>query len=307
MLTNTQLVDYCKAQLGKPYWFGTFGLYPTEALWNNKAKQYPKYYSDTRKKKASKVFGTGAKNKTHDCIGLYKGALWSADADAEAKYNPAQDKDADTYFKSIASDKKGDIASIPEVIGLGLWRKGHFGIYIGGGYLIEAKGFDYGVVKSKLSERDFTHWMYLGEIIYNDTAKPSEAKSESNKAISEGDADREAVYIVKKGDTLSKIASLFKTTVDAIAKRNNIQNVNLIRVGQTLIIGGKAQPTSPNVMTATVTTNGDVLNVRTMPNGTIIDTLSNGTVVDVEKVEGDWVKLANRSGYCFKKYLKING
>ncbi len=43
-------------------------------------------------------------------------------------------------------------------------------------------------------------------------------------------------YIVKKGDTLSKIAQEFNTTVNDIAKLNNIQNVNLIYPCQILKI-----------------------------------------------------------------------
>lgn len=41
---------------------------------------------------------------------------------------------------------------------------------------------------------------------------------------------------VVRGDTLSGIARKYGTTVDAIAKANNIANVNLIRVGQVLTI-----------------------------------------------------------------------
>lgn len=44
------------------------------------------------------------------------------------------------------------------------------------------------------------------------------------------------IYIVKRGDTLSEIALRYGTTVAAIAKLNNIRNVNLIYVGQRLII-----------------------------------------------------------------------
>ena len=43
-------------------------------------------------------------------------------------------------------------------------------------------------------------------------------------------------YTVKSGDTLSAIAKEKKTTVDAIAKKNKISNVNLISVGQVLEI-----------------------------------------------------------------------
>lgn len=43
-------------------------------------------------------------------------------------------------------------------------------------------------------------------------------------------------YTVKAGDTLYSIARKYNTTVTAIAKANNITNVNSIRVGQVLII-----------------------------------------------------------------------
>ena len=51
-------------------------------------------------------------------------------------------------------------------------------------------------------------------------------------------------YTVKKGDTLSEIAVKYKTTVSALAKLNNIKNVNLIYVGQVLIISGATSSTS---------------------------------------------------------------
>ncbi len=51
-------------------------------------------------------------------------------------------------------------------------------------------------------------------------------------------------YTVKTGDTLSAIARRFGTTVAAIAQANNISNVNLIYVGQVLVIpGGGSSPT----------------------------------------------------------------
>lgn len=47
-------------------------------------------------------------------------------------------------------------------------------------------------------------------------------------------------YRVHSGDTLTKIAGQFHTTVSAIAKANGIRNVNLIRTGQMLKIPGKS-------------------------------------------------------------------
>lgn len=47
-------------------------------------------------------------------------------------------------------------------------------------------------------------------------------------------------YTVKKGDTLSKIAASNNTTVTKLANLNDIDNVNLIYVGQKLLISGAA-------------------------------------------------------------------
>ena len=43
-------------------------------------------------------------------------------------------------------------------------------------------------------------------------------------------------YTIKKGDTLSSIARKYGVSVDTIAKRNNIQNINIIRTGKVLVI-----------------------------------------------------------------------
>ncbi|KAB3531041.1 LysM peptidoglycan-binding domain-containing protein [Alkaliphilus pronyensis] len=50
------------------------------------------------------------------------------------------------------------------------------------------------------------------------------------------------VYVVKKGDTLFKIAQAEGVTVDAIAKANGISNINMIYLGQELIIPKKKAP-----------------------------------------------------------------
>lgn len=47
---------------------------------------------------------------------------------------------------------------------------------------------------------------------------------------------KEVVYVVRKGDTLSSIAAKYGTTWAKIAKDNDIENANLIYVGQKLVI-----------------------------------------------------------------------
>lgn len=52
-------------------------------------------------------------------------------------------------------------------------------------------------------------------------------------------------YTVRAGDTLSALASRYKTTVTAIAQANSIVNINLIRVGQVLRIPSTSTTTPP--------------------------------------------------------------
>ena len=64
--TNMGLVEYAKAQLGRPYWMGTFGQFATEWLYNYNKGRLPAYYTD-------KDFPSQYGQKVHDCIGLIKG------------------------------------------------------------------------------------------------------------------------------------------------------------------------------------------------------------------------------------------
>ena len=66
-------------------------------------------------------------------------------------------------------------------------------------------------------------------------AIPSESGT-SSWSTSGGGSVQPRTYTVKAGDTLSSIAVKFGTTVAKIASANNIKNVNLISVGQVLVI-----------------------------------------------------------------------
>lgn len=61
--TNTGLVSYAAAQLGKPYWYGTFGQTASAGLYNAKKKQYPKYYT-------ANDFQSQYGKRVHDCVGI---------------------------------------------------------------------------------------------------------------------------------------------------------------------------------------------------------------------------------------------
>lgn len=160
--TAAGLVEYCKAQLGKPYWYGTFGQVSTVHLLEYKKGQYPSYYR-------AKDFMEQLGQKVHDCIGLIKGYMWCKDAtDEHPAYatNGFKDWSADGYYRH--AKKKGTMASFPNIIGTLVFMKGHVGVYVGDNKVIEARGHAYGVVETELSKRKWTNWAMCDEIYYED-------------------------------------------------------------------------------------------------------------------------------------------
>lgn len=159
--TNVGLVEYCHAQLGRPYWYGTFGQKASQTLLEAKRKQYPKYYTASN-------FNSQTGQKVHDCIGLIKGYMWTKDADdMKPVYcsNGFNDYSAN-MFRNHCKRKSSFFAQMPEVPGLAVFMNGHVGVYVGGGKVIEARGHAYGVVMTDLSKRPWTHWAYIDEIEY---------------------------------------------------------------------------------------------------------------------------------------------
>ena len=171
--TNIGLVAYAKKQLGKPYWYGTFGQEGAAALLTSKARQYPSMYTAARLANCRRQYGV----KVHDCVGLIKGYLWcDSPEDETPKYNAAQDKSANGMYN--ACKERGKIATMPDIIGLLVFMEGHVGVYIGGGYVIEARGFSSGVVKTKLAGRGWTKWGKCPYITYTSAAASNSASSD---------------------------------------------------------------------------------------------------------------------------------
>ena len=153
--TNSGLIKYAEAQLGKPYWWGTFGQIASGSLYAAKKRQYPSYYK-------ANDFQNQYGRRVHDCIGLIKGYLWSDSPSSVPTYVSSQDKSASGMYG--ASKVKGTISTFDYVPGRLIYKGSspakinHVGIYIGAGLLIEAKGHAYGVVKGAFRPSEWTYW-----------------------------------------------------------------------------------------------------------------------------------------------------
>ncbi len=152
MKTSNGLVQYAYAQMGKPYWYGTFGNTACYDLLQRKKAQYPAHYQDARMEQYKSEIG----ERVHDCVGLIKGYLWSDTPDSKPVYNSSQDVSANGML--LKCRERGRIYTLPEIPGLLVFMPGHVGIYVGGGRVIEARGFHYGVVETEVRDRPWESW-----------------------------------------------------------------------------------------------------------------------------------------------------
>lgn len=168
MKTSKGLVEYCKAQLGKPYWYGTFGHKASESLLRQKSAQYPEYYKDND-------FIEQYGQKVHDCSGLIKGYLF---CDSPEEFYKTYTAEIDGGIRYNNCTEKGDITSIPDLPGVLVFMPGHVGVYVGKGKVIEARGHEYGVVETNLVGRGWKQWGKCPYIEYSQKDLTREEKIE---------------------------------------------------------------------------------------------------------------------------------
>lgn len=211
--TNVGLVKYSEAMLdyGSPYWYGTFGNVASEALYQEKKRQYKEQYEKWPKYSFESQYGM----KVHDCIGLIKGYLMNPTIDENgivksplttSKYNSKYDISANML--EAKAKEKGSIKTIPEIPGLIVWKSGHVGVYVGNGWVIEERGHTYGTVKTRLADRPWEKWLKHPDIEYVTDPKPE-----------------------PKGDTcMVELPVLYKTT--PTMKNESVRTVQIILNGK---------------------------------------------------------------------------
>ena len=85
----------------------------------------------------------------------------------EGKKNLCAMIPAELHARIMAEKEEMKLSTMPDIPGLAVWHDGHIGVYIGGGQVVEAMGTKYGVVKTELAGRGWTHWLKIPYINYD--------------------------------------------------------------------------------------------------------------------------------------------
>lgn len=194
--------DWCLQRVGSPYVFGATGKMCTPAYRQARANQYPEYAEKIKKNcprmsgKATECKGcrwcdpeTGKGKNAYDCAQLTR---WCMNAIGVSLVSGAN-----SQWKQTNWEEKGSIDSLPRDKLCLLYRedadgkKHHTGVYLGDGWIVHAKGHDYGVVKEKLGSPRFTHWG-IPEGLYSEIKHTNGGTQMSNQPVlrrgSSGDA-----------------------------------------------------------------------------------------------------------------------
>jgi LysM repeat protein len=123
-----------------------------------------------------------------------------------------------------------------------------------------------------------------GSGLYSPTRPGTPAAAAIESSAPTGNVTPVATYVVVKGDSLSKIAVKYHVTRSELAKANGLKADSMVKIGQKLIIPGKALSARPSVPAATAIDNessgatykvkaGDSLRLIAKHNGTTASVL----------------------------------
>lgn len=198
--------------------------------------------------------------------------------------------------------KRGDVL---------LNKKHHTAIYLGDGKMVQAsineKGTISGGKKGDQTGREiavvpYREPSYGWDVVlrYEDVSNSSENAS----PVSSKDSDEE-FYIVKKGDSLSKIGAKYGVSVSDLVKWNDIKNPDLIQIGQKIKIKGNVAEKPPEYFEGRVTTISLPLRVRAKASldSDVLRLIPKGSIVKIAYETGGWGKLYGGAGFVSMEFI----
>ena len=315
MFTNMDLVRFCEKVYADKwvYWYGTCGYKCTTPLYNGKKNQYPSHY--TAKRTAAYEADIKAGKMCADCVGMIKAFFWKGGSmDGANKYasNNCPDTSANGMIKLCK--ESGPIDTMPDIPGLVVWKNGHIGVYIGNGYTIEMKGFDYDCKRNKLSDGPWTKWGRLpaNMIVYvaDDPAYEGLRRGDEGNDV----RDMQRLLLRWNSNALPKwgadgdFGSETEAAVMAFQREKGLQTTGIYNAETEAAL---KLYNLPNVVTDKVKVTGGAVNVRTGPNtnSKVLGVVHKGDLLTYQGEDSadGWhlVTFDNRNAWISGKYSEI--
>jgi len=154
MLTGNGLVEYARGKVGTPYFYGAKMETLTNSLMATMHRLYPGTVTDAYMRKAKQRGQVGKINV--DCSGLI-GAYRGKQIGSAQLYQTAYKRISVKDYKKWAN-------------GVVCWRNGHVGVFSkenGKYFVYEAKGIDYGTVKSEFNTSKWSYGLTFSDMDYS--------------------------------------------------------------------------------------------------------------------------------------------
>ena len=211
--TGQGLVDYAKSKVGTPYFYGCKMAKLTESFMAQMGKSYPSVVTATYIKKARSKGMVG--KVCVDCSGLI-GSYREKQIGSAQLYSTAKKRLSTSDYKNWAN-------------GTVCWRSGHVGTFSkenGKYYVYEAKGIDYGTVKSVFDPSKWSAGLTFSDMTYDYTTKVSGSSKGTNpyteptKELTKGASENGVKWIqwelVEAGYTLTIDGEFGDKTLKAV-------------------------------------------------------------------------------------------
>ena len=182
---------------GWKYVYGAHGQVITKEIVDGLRKTFPGMYTQSYYEKTLKAVGS----RGVDCVGLLKAYLWWQGSDKNPKPTSGVAGGATAMYNE--AKEKGSMSSMPDEAGIILFRPGHVGIYIGGGYVIDASGVDYGIKKNNQLSK-WKYWFRSPYLTYSGSG------SNNNPDNGSTPADGDVLKKGAKGEPVKKLQNRLK-------------------------------------------------------------------------------------------------
>lgn len=185
-MNNIEFAEKCKklTNIITHYAKGTFGQKATSSFIMQKKKQYPSWYTT---QKVTELIALDDGTLLMDCVGMIKYLLWQ-NKSGQVVYtsNGVPDIDETTMFNKCTS-RSSDFSQIE--VGEVCWMKGHIGVYVGDGMVVECtNAWTKEVLYSSFIKgkcKNYRVWEKHGKLPYIDYIKNDSFKVMQDHALLE--------------------------------------------------------------------------------------------------------------------------